>query len=112
VLREKLGQVAEIVPVEAVTPAAVVRALGARGIRTLFVEGGATVLTAFLSAGAFHKLRLAVAPFFVGDDRAPRFVTGASFPSNADNRLRVAGARVLGDVTVIDLVNEHVASFA
>jgi 5-amino-6-(5-phosphoribosylamino)uracil reductase len=110
-LRQRLGGAAEVVPLESVTPATVVRALAERGIRRLFVEGGATVLTAFLSAGAFHRLRLAIAPFFVGDDQAPRLVRAASFPHDAAHRLRVTRARVLGDVTVIDLVNDDVASF-
>lgn len=111
-LGERLGTAAEVVPLESVTPAAVVRALADRGIRRLFVEGGATVLTAFLSAGAFHRLRLAIAPFFVGDDRAPRFVKAAHFPNDASHRLRVADTRVLGDVTVIDLVNEDAGFFS
>ena len=108
-LRERLGHAADVVPLDAVTPAGIVRALAGRGIRRLFVEGGATVLTAFLSAGAFHRLRLAVAPFFVGDDRAPRLVNAAVFANDAAHRLRVDRARVLGDVTVIDLVNDDVA---
>jgi 5-amino-6-(5-phosphoribosylamino)uracil reductase len=110
-LRQRLGGAAEVVSLESVTPATVVGALAERGVRRLFVEGGATVLTAFLSAGAFHRLRLAIAPFFVGDDQAPRFVRAASFRHDAAHRLRVDRARVLGDVTVIDLVNDDVASF-
>jgi 5-amino-6-(5-phosphoribosylamino)uracil reductase len=107
-LEQRLGSAADIIALELLTPVAIVRALRDRGIRRLFVEGGSVVLTAFLSAGVFHRLRVAVAPFFVGDDSAPRFVRGARFVHNKNSRLRVTRARVLGDVTVIDLLNDDV----
>lgn len=108
VLHKRLGNAAEVIVLEPLTPIAIVRALRDRGIRKLFVEGGSVVLTTFLSAGVFHKLRLAIAPFFVGDDTAPRFVHGGNFIHNKNNKLRVARARVLGDVTVIELMNDNV----
>jgi len=46
--------------------------LGARGIRRLMVEGGGKVHTQFLTDNLADELQLVVAPFFVGDSRAPR----------------------------------------
>ena len=64
---------------EPVDPDAVLADLAARGVRRLMVEGGGTVHAQFLTAGLADELHLVVAPFFVGDGRAPRFVgEGAS----------------------------------
>jgi pyrimidine deaminase RibD-like protein len=43
------------------------------------VEGGGSILTQFLAAGLADELRLAIAPLFVGDSRAPRFVHDGQF---------------------------------
>jgi len=48
--------------------------LGDRGIGRLMVEGGSTVHTQFLAAGLADEIQMAVAPLFVGDPGAPRFV--------------------------------------
>ncbi|HEY2668175.1 MAG TPA: dihydrofolate reductase family protein, partial [Actinomycetota bacterium] len=48
--------------------------LATRGIGKLMVEGGGTVHTQFLTNGLADELHLVIAPFFVGDSRAPRFV--------------------------------------
>lgn len=69
--------------------------LGGRGVRRLLVEGGGSVLTSFLTAGLADELWLAVAPFFVGDSRAPRFVHDGRFP-----RAVLASVRQLGSVAV------------
>lgn len=104
-LRARFRDGTEVVGVAEGTAPALLAALARLGIRRLLVEGGSCVLTLFLSAGAFHALRLAVAPFFVGDGRAPRMVGPASFLHGPDNRLRLEGTRTLGDVAVMDLVN-------
>lgn len=44
----------------------VVADLGARGISTLFVEGGAAVLTAFLASGLADRVIAVTAPFLLG----------------------------------------------
>jgi 5-amino-6-(5-phosphoribosylamino)uracil reductase len=59
---------------------AVLADLAGRGIERLIVEGGTSVHTAFLTAGLADELHLAVAPFFVGDSAAPRFVGDGTFP--------------------------------
>jgi 5-amino-6-(5-phosphoribosylamino)uracil reductase len=75
--------------------------LGNRGIRRLMVEGGTSVHTQFLSAGLADELHLVVAPLFVGDSRAPRFVEDGSFPWNRDNRALLVDTRQIGDVALL-----------
>lgn len=72
-----------------------------RGIRRLMVEGGGTVLTQFLTGDLADELRLAVAPFFVGDSRARRLVDDGAFTWNAEHRAELVEARPLGDVVVL-----------
>jgi 5-amino-6-(5-phosphoribosylamino)uracil reductase len=101
-MRERLGERAQIVPIERFEPAAIIAALADCGVRSLFVEGGTRVLTAFLASGAFDRLRVAIAPFFVGDDRSPRLVGAASFLNDAKHRLVLRSIRALGDVAVLE----------
>jgi 5-amino-6-(5-phosphoribosylamino)uracil reductase len=70
--------------------------LADRGVRRLLVEGGAGVLTAVLAAGLADELRLAVAPVFVGDPDAPRFL-GAG-PGARRRLLEIAA---VGDTAVL-----------
>jgi 5-amino-6-(5-phosphoribosylamino)uracil reductase len=75
--------------------------LHGRGVRRLMVEGGRVVLTQFLSAGLADELQLVVAPFFVGDSRAPRLVGDGPFPWNAAHRARLAEVRQMDDVVLL-----------
>jgi len=50
-------------------PEAIVRALAARGLRRLLVEGGAETLARFLNAGAIDELHLMVAPIVLGSGK-------------------------------------------
>ncbi len=68
-----------------------------RKVATLLVEGGSRVLRDVLAADLADELRLAVAPFFVGDPGAPRFGLPAAYPRDAANPMRLAAARRLGD---------------
>jgi riboflavin-specific deaminase-like protein len=45
---------------------AVAEFLGSEGYRSLFVEGGGEVITAFLRAGLVHRLLVVVAPILIG----------------------------------------------
>jgi len=80
---------------------AVLADLAAQGIGRLMVEGGTAVLTQFLAAGAADELQLAIAPFFVGDPDAPRFVGGAAFPHGPGHPMELAEARPVGDVVLL-----------
>ena len=101
-LRARIGDRAEILTIEQFEPAAIIAALADCGLRSLFVEGGTRILTAFLAAGTFDRLRLAIAPFFVGEAQAPRLVNAASFLNDAKHRLLLRGVRALGDVAVLE----------
>lgn len=99
--REQVGEVATVVDGgEPVTPGAVLTDLAARGVRRLMVEGGGTVHGQFLTAGVADELHLVVAPFFVGDRRAPRFVGDGCFPWHSGRRARVVEVRQIGDVVL------------
>jgi 5-amino-6-(5-phosphoribosylamino)uracil reductase len=100
VLEGTLTGKADIAVLESNEPAAIVRTLRGLGITSLFIEGGTSVLTAFLSAGLFHELRLAVAPFFVGDAAAPRIVGPGAFFHDKNRRLELIDTRAYGDTAV------------
>lgn len=72
-----------------------------RGVRRLMVEGGGMVHTQFLTADLADELHLVVAPFFVGDSRACRFVGDGRFPWNPDRRAELAEVRQIGDVVLL-----------
>lgn len=50
-------------------PASVLKCLGTAGIRSVFVEGGAQILTAFLRARLYDRLSLYFAPILLGRGR-------------------------------------------
>lgn len=75
--------------------------LGTRGVQRLMVEGGGTVHTQFLTNDLADELQLVVAPFFVGDSRATRFVGDGRFPWNPGRRATLAEVRQIGDVVLL-----------
>src|SRR3954451_18660224 len=75
--------------------------LADRGVDRLMVEGGGIVHTQFLADDLVDELQLVVAPFFVGDSRAPRFVSDGRFPCNAGRRATLAEVRQIGDVVLL-----------
>jgi 5-amino-6-(5-phosphoribosylamino)uracil reductase len=100
--RSRLGSVATVVdgglPVEM---RRISEDLGARGVQRLMVEGGGKVHTQFLTDNLADELQLVVAPFFVGDSRAPRFVSDGRFPWNPERRATLAEVRQIGDVVLL-----------
>jgi 5-amino-6-(5-phosphoribosylamino)uracil reductase len=75
--------------------------LSARGVDRLLVEGGATITTQFITGDLADQLDLVVAPFFVGDERAQRFVGPGSFPWSVQHRAALADVQRLGDVVLL-----------
>jgi len=101
-LREALGDVATVVAAgEPVNLGALLDDLGERKVTRLMVEGGGTVHTLFLSAGLVDEIHLVIAPFFVGDSSAPRFVHPGRFPQNHEHPMTLAEARRIGDVVLL-----------
>ena len=75
--------------------------LSDRGVQRLMVEGGGSIHTQFLTADLADELDLVVAPFFVGDSQACRFVGDGEFPWNAQRRAPLAEVRQIGDVVLL-----------
>ncbi|HEY2765222.1 MAG TPA: dihydrofolate reductase family protein [Pseudonocardiaceae bacterium] len=78
-----------------------------RGVRRLMVEGGASLHTQFLAAGLADEIHLVIAPFFIGDAAAPRFVNPASFVNGPDRRMHLAEARQIGDCVLLRYLPAH-----
>jgi 5-amino-6-(5-phosphoribosylamino)uracil reductase len=102
VVRRRLGAVATVADAgEPVDLCRVAADLHARGVRRLMVEGGGVTHTQFLTRGLADELQLVVAPLFVGDSRAPRFVGDGGFPFSRDRRAALAEVRQLGNVVLL-----------
>lgn len=100
--RERLGAVATVV--DGGQPVDMTRLsedLHGRGVNRLMVEGGGMVHTQFLTAGLADELQLVVAPFFVGDATAPRFVGDGRFPWNPGHRATLAEVRPIEDLVLL-----------
>ncbi|WP_441250433.1 RibD family protein [Kitasatospora sp. McL0602] len=110
-LRTRLGATAEVVATgQRVELGAVLDDLGRRGIGRLMVEGGSGVHTQFLAESLADELQLAVAPLLVGQPTAPRFVGPAAFPGGPGRRMRLLGARTVGDVVLLRYAPKESAS--
>jgi 5-amino-6-(5-phosphoribosylamino)uracil reductase len=101
-LQARLGHLADVVdggdPVRMRT---LTERLHCRGVRRLMVEGGGTVHTQFLADDLVDELQLAVAPFFVGEPGARRFVGEGRFPFHPGRRAVLAETHQLGDVVLL-----------
>jgi 5-amino-6-(5-phosphoribosylamino)uracil reductase len=75
--------------------------LHARGVRRLMVEGGGRVHTQLLTQGLADELQMVVAPLFVGDSRAPRFVDDGRYPWDEHHRADLAEVRRIGDMVLL-----------
>lgn len=102
-----LGEAATIIEVTDLQ--SVLRDLGARGIQRLMVEGGTTMHTQFLTAGLADELHLVIAPFFVGDPTAARFVAPGPYPQNSAHRMNLTEVRQIGDVVLLRYLLERSA---
>jgi 5-amino-6-(5-phosphoribosylamino)uracil reductase len=100
--RERLGPVATIVDGgHSVEMGTLCADLASRGVERLMVEGGGTVHTQFLTDDLVDELQLVVAPVFVGDSEAPRFVRDGVFPWNPGRRATLVDVRQIGDVVLL-----------
>jgi 5-amino-6-(5-phosphoribosylamino)uracil reductase len=100
--RERLGPVATVVDGgDRVKMGRLSADLAGRGVERLMVEGGGTVHTQFLTEDLVDELQLTVAPVFVGDSDATRFVRDGVFPWNPARRAELVDVRKLGDVVLL-----------
>jgi 5-amino-6-(5-phosphoribosylamino)uracil reductase len=100
--RDRLSGVATVV--DAGEPPDLVRVLAdlaGRGIGRLMVEGGGGIHSRFLAAGLADELHLVIAPFFVGDARAPRFAQPGRYPWTPAHPARLAEVRQIGDLVLL-----------
>lgn len=81
--------------------------LANRRINRLMVEGGETIHTQFLMQDLADEIQLAIAPFFVGETQAPRFVGSGVFPQNATRRMTLTQTIQVGDVTVMHFLTRR-----
>jgi 5-amino-6-(5-phosphoribosylamino)uracil reductase len=100
--RDTLGERAVVIDVGAqLTVAAVFEDLySERSVSTLLIEGGSLLLRDVLAANLADELRLAVAPFFVGDAAAPRFALPARYPHDRTHPMAMLSVRRVGGVAV------------
>lgn len=100
--RHAFGDLATVVDGgEPVTMRHVAEDLYVRGVRRLMVEGGATVHTQFLTEGVADELQLVVAPFFLGDPRARRWVDGGAYQWCSTHHAHPLETRTLDDVVLV-----------
>jgi 5-amino-6-(5-phosphoribosylamino)uracil reductase len=108
---KRLGDAAEVR--EAGDPpdfGAILDDLARRGVRRLMVEGGTSLHTRFLAEGLADEVQVAIAPFLVGDPRAPRFTGPASYPQDKDHRMRLAETRAVGYLVFVRYLIDRPAS--
>jgi 5-amino-6-(5-phosphoribosylamino)uracil reductase len=101
-LDDRLGHLGDVVDAgDPVTMSELVHDLHTRGVSRLMVEGGGVVHTQFLADDLVDELQLVVAPFFVGEPGARRFVGEGHFPWHPGRRATLAETRQLGDVVLL-----------
>lgn len=84
---------------------AVLADLARQDVGRLLVEGGTRLHAQVLGAGLVDEIHLAVAPFLVGDPKAPRFAGEGPFPHDVAHRFRLAEVRRLDDVVLLRYLN-------
>jgi riboflavin-specific deaminase-like protein len=101
-LHETLGELATVVGTgDRLDLPRMLADLSLRGIGRLMVEGGSSIHTQFLTSGLVDEIHLAVAPFFVGQPDAPRFVGPGTFTNDLHHRMTLAEVRAVGDVALL-----------
>lgn len=103
----ELKAVADIIDMPVISARTICAKLYSLGCRSLMVEGGSSILTMFLTEGVADEFRLAIAPFFVGQQGAPRLVNHSVFPWGKEHRMDPYKVELLGDTTVIHLKMER-----
>ena len=98
----RLGTLADVI--DAGDPASVrfmLADLVRKGCQRVLVEGGAMLLREVLADGLADELQLAVAPFFVGEEAAPRFGLPGPYPAGPGDPMTLAEVRRLGGVVAL-----------
>lgn len=105
-LREALGAAGTVIGAgDPIDLGAMLDDLADRKVERLMVEGGGTIHTQFLHAGLADEIHLVIAPFFVGDTDAPRFVHPGRFPQDPEHPMTLAETRQIGNVALLRYIN-------
>ncbi len=102
-LKKKLSDVAEIVecPSFATNLQFMLDYLYQKGIRKLLIEGGSRIITSFIENNLVDELQVSIAPFFVGEKKAPQFMKAGVFKYNKNSRMILKGVEKIGDVAML-----------
>ncbi len=95
-----VAELSTIISRSEITAAVITSQLRKMGVGRLLVEGGSSVLSMFLRERNWDELRLAVAPIFVGNERAPRLVLDGDYPP-----MTLVKTESLGQTAVMHFVN-------
>ncbi len=83
-------------------PEAIRRALFARGLKWLFIEGGGVTVSRFIEAGALDRLQLVIAPVLLGSGRPALSLPEVAQPAGA---LRPPSRRIeLGEDILVECI--------
>ena len=101
-LQARLGDVSHVIGLarDSVQPEVLLEDLKKRGISSLLIEGGTEIHSLFLKRNLIDAIRIAIAPFFVGEQGAPRLIGSGKFPYHKDNRMKLSRVETLGDIVV------------
>lgn len=80
------------------SPVAIVRALAARGLPKMLIEGGAWTVSEFISAGAVHRLHVLMAPVILGSGKTGLNLTGIARLAEAPRPATTTSVLADGDV--------------
>ncbi|CAN5868103.1 bifunctional diaminohydroxyphosphoribosylaminopyrimidine deaminase/5-amino-6-(5-phosphoribosylamino)uracil reductase RibD [soil metagenome] len=89
-------------------PIAVLEELWNRGVRSVLVEGGPTIMSAFVDAGVFDRLVIYVAPLLLGDGGLPLLRGGPATLGDAE-RFVLDQIDHVGDDAVLQLTRAGAA---
>ncbi len=107
VLKNKIGHAATVVGLltddsSIINPINLLEDLYARGVNRLMIEGGGIINSMFLKPDLVDAMRIAIAPFFVGEQDAPRFTLPLNFPYNKDKHMKLEKSEILGDMVILN----------
>ncbi|MEN8906083.1 MAG: dihydrofolate reductase family protein [Clostridiales bacterium] len=84
-----------------IDPVFILKDLKIKGVNKLMIEGGSNILTTFLSNNLVDEIQISIAPFFVGDKKAPKFVNYGNFPFYKNNRMKVKNSEIINNIILI-----------
>ncbi|MGH3993130.1 MAG: RibD family protein, partial [Pseudonocardiaceae bacterium] len=84
-------------------PQGALAALWERGVRSVLVEGGATIAGAFLRAGLVDELRCHVAPLLLGEKGVPLVIGDGITTLSEAHRFRLRTVEHVGDDALLTL---------